>query len=154
MESIANNMENDDIDNNLKEALQSTLSDAQYNAIRAVGASIAKGLTLYEACILSQVDIDKLIALQNKCRPVQDYITFKQTTFKATLIKQLSTQALNGDAKLAQWFMERLYEEYNPRIKREDDTSKLNNLLEQGLAYVRQNGDSKPLAIKDTAISS
>lgn len=146
-------VENDEIDNNLKSALQAVLSDAQYDKVRAVGASIAKGLTLFEACTISQVDIDKLITLQSKHKQVQDYIAFKQTSFKATLLKQLSTQAMNGDAKLAQWFMERLYEEYNPRYKQQSrDTSEEDHPLYQGLAYVRQNGDKNPLAVKDIII--
>ena len=138
----------DDIENNLQEALRKCLSDTQYDKIRTLGALIAKGLTLHEACTLSHVDIDKLIALRHKHAPVDDYLTFKQTTFKATLLKQLSNQALNGDAKLAQWFMERLYEEYNPRTKKES-SNPTENLLVEGLDFIRKNGDKKPLTVKD-----
>ena len=141
----------EDIDNNLKEALQSSLSESQYDKVRAVGASISKGLTLNEACIISQVDIDKLLALSKKKQCVQDYLNFKQTTFKATLLKGLSTQALNGDVKLAQWFMERLYDEYNPRARAmQKDVSQEDHPLAQGLEYVRKNGDSQPLTTKRT----
>jgi hypothetical protein len=137
----------DNIDNNLQQALQSCLNDTQYDRVRTVGAAIAKGLTLHEACVISHVDIDKLLALSEKYKPVSDYISFKQTTFKATLIKQLSTQALNGDAKLATWFMERLYDEYNPRVKRGETQS--DNLLVEGLEFIRKNGDKTPLTVKD-----
>jgi len=138
--------ESNDIDSNLQTALQSCLNDLQYDRVRTVGASLAKGLTLAEACIISQVDIDKLLALSAKYRPVEDYITFKQTTFKASIIKQLSTQALNGDTKLAIWFTERL-DDLNPRPK--DDTP--DNPLVQGLDFIRKNGDASPLTVKDIA---
>ena len=138
----------DNIDNNLQEAVRKCLNDTQYDRIRTVGAALAKGLTLHEACTISNVDIDKLIALRGKYAAVDDYLTFKQTTFKATLIKQLSTQALNGDAKLAQWFMERLYEEYNPRVKKESGNP-TENILIEGLDFIRKNGDKTPLTVKD-----
>ncbi len=144
--------ETDSIDNNLQQQMQKCLNDAQYDRVRTVGAAIAKGLTMHEACVISHVDIDKLIALKEKYRAVEDYLNFKQTTFKASLIKQLSTQALNGDAKLATWFMERLYEEYNPRVKRGETQN--DNLLVEGLEFIRKNGDKTPLTVKDISPSS
>lgn len=137
----------DDIDNNLKDALQHTLSDTQYDKVRSIGASLANGLTIAEACIISNVDIDKFLNLSKKNKAVNDYILFKQTNFKATLIEQLFQQA-KTDTKVAQWFLERLYDEYNPRSKAQSLVSEEEHPLMQGLAYVRRNGDSTPLATR------
>jgi len=143
-QSIADSIEN--FDTSLKERFK----PEQYRKLRTIGAFIMQGLALEECCILARVDPSKMTTLMMSNPDVAAFIKFKQTAYKAHLLKSITGRAKDGDAKMSGWLLEKQYaSEFNVKPPNPEDNREP-HLLEAGLSYIRSAGDTDPL-VKRTA---
>lgn len=138
-QSIADSIEN--FDTSLKERFK----PEQYKKLRTIGAFIMQGLALEECCILARVDPSKMTTLMMSNPDVAAFIKFKQTAYKAHLLKSITGRAKDGDAKMSGWLLEKQYaSEFNAKPLSPEDTREP-HMLEAGLRYVQEAGDVVPL---------
>lgn len=116
-----------------------------YKKIRTIGAFIMRGLSLEEACILSRIIPSRLTAMMEEHDDVKAFILFKQTAYKAALLKTLSVSATDGlNMKSAGYLLEKQFaSEYGKKSK--DDTDRPLDMLEAAIEFVRENSDASPI---------
>lgn len=127
------------------DALRAKFKPEQYAKLRTIGAFISQGLSLDESCILARIAPAKFKQLMESDADIAAFIVFKQTAYKGQLLKVLTGRAKDGDFKTAGWLLERKYpREFNAKPPSGEDDREP-HLLEQGLQYIRQNGDKQDL---------
>lgn len=136
---ILNNM------NELELNLRAELTDTEYNKIFSIGQFILTGMSLNESLTLTFMSEDEFERLTQKSSFVGLYVDFNEMVYKAQLTRTLTGAALSGSEKIAGWLMERKYAEYSAKDRKELDDDKRGHVLDEGMDYVRKNGDSKPL---------
>lgn len=146
-DSIADSIENFD------EALQAGFSAEQHKKLRTLGAFIMQGLSFDESCILARIAPEKMTALATANPDIAAFIKFKQTAYKAHLLKTISGRAKDGDAKMSGWLLERQFaSEFNAKPPSAEDTREP-HLLEQGIDFIRKAGDADTLVKKQSSIA-
>lgn len=121
------------------------LTPQSIKALKKIAYYTAKvGLTLPEACMLSDVDYEKFQE-EMKLEPlIGKIIKMKELEFKKDMLHTISNKARGGDDKLAAWLLERRYpEEYGAKKVNPNAPSDDPFLL--AMEFIRKNGDSNPL---------
>lgn len=133
-------------ENNAIDALRGKFDNDKLRALQSIGAFIGNGQSLREACILSHVDPDHFETLIRIDKDVAKFITFKETVYKAKLMRTVTQNATDRNSeKSAGWLLERKFrEEFNSKPL-DASSSRPQDLLEEGIAFVRQHGDSTPI---------
>lgn len=133
-------------DNNAINALRDRFDNEKLLALQKIGAFIGNGLSRREACILSHVNADQFGALVKLDEDVKNFIVFKETVYKAKLMRTVTQNATDRNSeKSAGWLLERKFREEFASTSKAPDSSRPQDLLEEGLAFVRQHGDSTPI---------
>jgi hypothetical protein len=130
-----------DFDADLKERFTET----EYKKLRTVGAFIMRGLDLREACVLSRLNYMKFTELMEKIPEVAEFIDFKQTQYKASLLTVLATGAVGRkEVKTAGYLLENQKQFRNEFGKKSkgDDPDRPMDAIESAIAAVREDGDS------------
>lgn len=137
------------LENNVVEALREKYKDpAKLRAIRAIGAFISNGMSRNEACILSFVEPDHFTALMAADSVVARFVLFKETVYKARLMRTVTLKGTEGRSeKSAGWLLERRFrEEFGKNADPERPQNR--DALEEGIDFVRKNGDSVPIVAR------
>lgn len=131
----------EDFDKSMKEKFP----DEVYQKLKIVGAFLLQGITLEESCILARIDPERFTMIFNENADVRAYITFKQTSWKAKLLRTLTNSAIDRmDEKVAGWLLQRKFKkEYGDKAEGIEIIGP--HVLEQGLDFIRKNGDTTPL---------
>jgi len=139
-EAIADNAEN------FIDALQRSLSPGELVQLQTIGAFIMTGMLLDEACLLAKKNPEHFKADMEADINLKTYITFKLVCYKAKLIRVISGRAIDGNDKSAQYLLEaRFPSEFKIKAYDPSEAPRENSVLEEGVRYVRENGDSMPL---------
>lgn len=106
------------------------------------------GLSLQEACVLSNIDYERFMQ-ESKVEPlIGKIIKMKELEFKKDMIGILTKKAREGDDKLAQWLLEKKFpDEYSDKKKSGNN----DDVLFEALRFIRVKGDNNPLISESTA---
>lgn len=127
-------------------SLKKKLDDAQYKKLRTVGALIMRGLSLEESCILARVNPTSFSVLMQHDSDVSDFIIFKQISYKADLLKTISSGAISGrQVKTAGYLLEKKFPHEYDKKKGEGDPGKQRDIVAEAIKFVRENSDAHPL---------
>lgn len=130
---------------NFEDEMKATFPPETYAKLRVLGSFIAQGHSVEESCILARLDPAKFSDLARENLAVRAFILFKEKVFKARLQKVIYAQAKSGDAKMAGWLLERKFaSEFNSKPP-DPGSDQPKHLLEQGVQFIRDSGDSTPL---------
>jgi hypothetical protein len=123
--------------------------EKDYRILRTIGAFIMRGLSLSEACVLSRISYEKFESLMLQHDPIAEFITFKQTAYKASLLNTLAADATDGKkTRVAGYLLENQYREDFGKKSKEDRT-RPPDALDRALEAVRESGDSEPLVRRE-----
>ena len=105
-----------------------------------IGQYIIEGLTEEEACILSEVSYDNLVALKEKNEEIRNFISQMRVKFKYAHLKEMQTKK---SEKTSQWLLERLRPEdfyIGARSKTPQTVNIIGTIIQQ-----IQNDNTRPL---------
>lgn len=103
------------------------------------------GLTIEEACTLTNFPFEDLKNIMQKEPLVAKIISMKELEFKKDMLHTVAVRARNGDDKLALWLLERRYPEQFAQQKNRPSEDKDKNFLFQAIEFIQRSGDSAPL---------
>lgn len=130
----------------LKEQLESQVEEPLLKNTKRLAYYIGRvGLSLDEACVLTDMDPEWFLN-QMKLNPViEKVIKIKELEYKKDLLSTLSRKARGGDDKMSMWLLERRYPgEFGTR-KRADGSSSDGDLIFEAIEFIQKNGDNTPL---------
>ena len=129
----------------LEEQAKRELSGMLLKAVKKIAYYLSKvGLSLDEACMLVDIDVDKFRE-EIKLHPIiSKIIRMKELEYKKDLLYTLSSKARSGDDKLATWLLERRHpEEFGDKKAKPD--SGTHDLVLEAIKFIQGNGDNNPL---------
>lgn len=96
----------------LEDQAKAILTPQDFEVLKFIAVAIGKdGMTPQEACMLANVEYEKLIALMQRTPIVASIVKLKELEYKRSLMKALSVKARSGDDKLATMLLESRYPE-------------------------------------------
>lgn len=135
---------------NFDTQLKARYKPDMYRKLRTIGAFVANGTSVPEACILSLIDPDELTRLMDEDPAVKAFVVHKEITYKAKLIKTLSVSAFGGNVKAAGYLLEQKYREEFGRRSSKDPLTRAQDDIQQALEFIRENGDLNPIVKPQT----
>lgn len=126
------------------------LTPREFDILKSICVAVGKdGMTVEEACQLSNVSYVVLKALAEKHLVVGRIIALKELEYKRSLMKALSAKARSGDDKVSQWLLEQRYpEEFGS--KRKKDSNDSGDMLKEAIAFIQERGDATPIISRTT----
>lgn len=116
----------------------------KYRKLKTIGAFIANGSTIDDACVLALIDPENLKAIMKGDQYVRAFIRHKQISHKAKLLKTISQAGFHGNVKAAGYLLEQQHrDEYGK--KRDDDDTRDPDMVQRAIEAVREKGDARPL---------
>lgn len=129
----------------LQDQANRTLKPGMVLILKKLAHYIAKvGLPLQEACILVDIDYEKLKE-QMKVEPlIAKIIKAKELEYKKDLLHTISNKGKNGDDKIAQWLLAKRYpDEYGDAKRGEGEGGE--DFMFEAIKFIRKNGDNSPM---------
>jgi len=103
------------------------------------------GMNIKEACIIAEVDYEKLVVLMQNDPLIERLIKTKDLEYKRALLKTVSSKAKTDD-KQAQWLLQARYpDEFNPRKGSGGGDGGGDDLLGVAIEFIQKTGDNSPL---------
>lgn len=132
----------------LEEIVATKLPAELFDKVKKIAHYIGrKGMSVGDACLLVDIDVDKFKEVVEKYPIVTKLIQTKELEYKSGLLSVLSRKARSGDDKLAQYLLERRFPDefgsIDKRRKLPDGSEQ--NIFEQAIVFIQQHGDSVPL---------
>lgn len=123
------------------------LTEKDMSTLRVIAKAIGKdGMTVEEACQLSNVPHERFKRLCIEHPVVQRIISLKELEYKQSILRSLSSKARSGDDKIAQWLLERRYpEEFGS--KKGGGGGVVEDPMSDIIKFVQSHGDSSPLVV-------
>lgn len=128
------------------EQMRSKYPPTVYKQIRTIGAFIANGSSLEDACILALIDPENFLEIMKIDPNVRAFVRYKETAHKAKLLKTITQSAADGNVKAAGYLLEQKHrDEFGKRAA--DDDRRDPDDIERALEFIRESGDTTPIAL-------
>lgn len=122
-----------------------------FSQIKRIAYYIADvGMKVEEASLLVDLDPKEFQAIMEKDELVRKIILIKMLEYKRDLMRTLSARARNGDDKMAQWLLERMFPDEFASGKGRGGGAEDSDNVREAIIFIQKHGDTKPLVSPET----